>query len=49
MNLAYDFERWPRTSLNEFLYEWSGKFGLKEKERKEVGDIMARYSVSEHC
>ncbi len=45
MNLAYDFEANPRGSLGQFLQDWAGRFGLDADVKKEVGDIMSKYSV----
>jgi len=48
LSLAYDFDRWPRNSLLEFLRLWAQReFGA---ESTEIADILATYSVSrEDC
>jgi len=42
--MAYDFDRWPRNSMREYLELWAGRdFGKHVAE--EVADIMTRYGV----
>ncbi|WVQ77563.1 hypothetical protein IAR50_007251 [Cryptococcus sp. DSM 104548] len=46
LDLAWDFERWPRGSWGEWREEWAKReFGVGEVGGREVGDIMGRYEM----
>ena len=45
LTMAYDFERWPRNSMGEYLRLWAARdFG--EEVADEVAEIMTLYGVS---
>jgi hypothetical protein len=45
LTMAYDFERWPRNSMKEYLTLWAERdFGSEHA--AEIADIMTLYGVS---
>lgn len=48
LSLAWDIDQWGLNSWGDFLELWAEReFGLKDKRKEDVRDIMLEYSVNQ--